>query len=185
MPSLKQRYREKWQRSNARERLVLALLEAYLPEPFGARLTGLGAGQDDYIPRGYSNPFDAFDITVYYGSKPCCWVEVTGVESSHDMARHPACKGLCVGLWKLRKAREFRVAHRLWFAFVVDENASIRWLSAALLDQWETGEAPWLRRCRLRRDESEALCLDGSYWKRFKSFLNWLVRYGPVYAAMG
>ena len=174
---LKRRYMEQWERSNARERFVALALNAYLPRPWRAELTGLGAGVDDYIPRSYSRPEDAFDITVYYGDRPVAWVEVTGVPSSSDMRRHPACRGLCVGLWKLRKAREFRVVERLWFAFVVDESWSVRWLPAKQLDYWEQGEAPWLQRCRLRRDERTALCTEPHRWRRYRTFQYWLTRY--------
>ncbi len=177
---LKRRYREQWARSNARERFVALALNAFLPRPWRAELTGLGAGVDDYIPRSYTRPEDAFDITLYYDNTPAVWVEVTGVPSSDDMRRHPECRGLCVGVWKLRKAREFRVVERLWFAFVVDESWSVRWLPARLLDLWERGEAPWLQRCRLRGDEREALCADGGRWKRFRHFRQWLLNYGLV-----
>ncbi len=178
---LKRRYMEKWRRSNARERFVVAALNAYLPSPWRAELTGLGAGVDDYIPRGYSRPEDAFDITIYYSGEPVAWVEVTGVPSSKDMRLHP-CRGLCVGSWKLAKAREFNVVERLWFAFVVDENLSIRWLPARLLAQWEEAEAPWLSRCRLRKDENTAVCVDGGYWRKFRSFKQWLLNHGLALA---
>ena len=169
---LKERYREKWAKSNARERFVLAALNAFLPRPWHAELTGLGAGSDEYVDAVYSSPMDAFDITLYHGGTPIAWVDVTGVESSESMKRHE-CPGRCVASWKMRKAREFRVVDRLWFAFVVDENLAVYWLSARWLDQHI--EAPIVTECRLYRDERTVYCASPAYWKRFKHFKNWLV----------
>ena len=178
---LKRRYMERWARSNARERFVVLALNAYLPRPWRAELTGLGAGSDQYIPGSYTGPGDAFDITVYYNDVPVAYVDVTGVESSDAMKRHE-CMGRCVASWKMRKARKFKVIDRLWFAFVVDENLAVYWLSARWLDQHL--EAPSITECRLYRDERTVYCIPPAYWKRFRSFRNWLLHYALAYAGV-
>lgn len=169
---LKKRYREKWARSNARERFVLAALNAFLPRPWRAELTGLGAGEDRLIDRTYSGLEEAFDITVYHNGAPVAYVEVTGVESRVDMQRH-RCQGKCVGLWKLAKARRLGAVDRVWVAYVVDEDLSVYWLGMRWLDQH--AESPQASRCRLYGDERDVLCIPNTYWKRFRHFRNWLV----------
>lgn len=178
---LKRRYMEKWRRSNARELYVLYGLRAFLPEPFKVRLTGLGAGSDSYIERSYQGLEEAFDITVYYDGRPCCFVDVTGVESVSDVRMH-SCRGYCVGSWKLAKARKLGVVEAVWVALVVEEDWRVLWLPLRLLDAWESGDAPWLSRCRLYEDERESLCLESSRWKRFKHFKQWLLSYAPYHA---
>ncbi|MEB2836675.1 MAG: hypothetical protein GSR80_000622 [Desulfurococcales archaeon] len=170
--ALKERYREKWVKSNARERFVLAALNAFLPKPWRAELTGLGAGEDRLIERTYSGVEEAFDITVYHGDAAIAFVDVTGVASVADARRHE-CSGYCVGSWKLGKCRRHRVCGRAWVALVVDEDLRVLWLPLAWLDQ--AAEAPYVRGCRLYGDERIVLCTDSSRWKRFKHFKNWLV----------
>jgi hypothetical protein len=182
---LKERYRGEWPDSVRREYLVLAMLNIFLPRRFRARLTGVGAGSTEYVEDRYRDPYTAFDITVYNNGRPIAWVDVTGVVSSEKMREHH-CNGRCVGSWKMRKAREFRVVDRLWFAFVVDDNLAVYWLPAEWLDQMI--EAPFVAKCHLRKRERLAYCLDSHYWKRFRHFKNWLLNtaiYKPVATAWG
>lgn len=175
---LKERYASKWALSNAREKLVLALLEAYLPPGFSARLTGLGAGSRELIPRSYSNLLEAFDITVYYNGSPVAFVDVTGADTIG--MRKSECRGRCVGEWKLEKARKHGVISRLWIAFVNDDTGSTYWLSMRWLEQHS--EAPFVSRCRLYSNERFVYCVPPAYWRRLRHFLNWLTTYGRVYA---
>ncbi|BBC20946.1 nuclease [Aeropyrum globular virus 1] len=174
---LKQRYKNKWSRSNAREQFVLAALQAYLPPGFEARLTGLGAGSSEYIEHNYKSLEEAFDITVYYMDRPVAFLDVTGVVSVLN-ARRAACNGRCVGSWKLRKAEKHRVLGRVWFAWVNDQTASIYFLPAAWLAQH--AEGPHVSKCRLYSDERIVYCVRPGYWKKLYNFLRWLAAYGPV-----
>jgi len=105
MPSsLKQGYASEWPLANARERVVLSLLDNMLAgigerarrrverDPrapladrllararLEARLVGLGAGSSELVEGRYSGLGDAFDIAILVDSRSCCWVEVTGV----------------------------------------------------------------------------------------------------------
>ena len=177
---LKRRYQEKWARGNARERFVLAALNAFLPPGFTAELTGRGAGSEEYIERSFEGREEAFDITIYHGDAAVAYVDVTGVAGRGDMQRH-RCNGLCVGVWKLEKASRLGLLDRAWIAFVVDEDLSIRFQSLRWLRQ--ALEAPYTRVCRLYEDERLTYCTDTHYWKRFKAFRNWLV-HTAVYQAL-
>ena len=177
--ALKERYQARWKQSNARERFVALALNAYLPRPWRAELTGLGAGSEDYIDRSYGSLEEAFDITVYYDTTPVAYVDVTGAASVADVRRHE-CPGFCVGSWKLEKCRRYGVCRRAWVAFVVDEDLRVLWLPLAWLEAHL--EAPFVTECRLYSDERTVYCTDSSRWKRFRHFRQWLTQVG-VYLA--
>ena len=164
----KTRYRSKWKQSNARERFVKLFLDVYLPQGFEARLTGLGAGSSELIPRTYRGAREAFDITVYFNGAPVAFVEVTGI----DYDKKPLEKlGYCVGEWKLEKASRHGVEDRVWIAFVVEAWSRILWAPAT---KFYTSLA---KKAKLYEDERNVYCLPIKKWHPFYR-PDW--RRGPV-----
>ena len=183
---LKKRYQEHWARSNQRERFVKLFLDVYLPKPFKAELTGLGAGSTDYIDRTYRGLAEAFDIAILYEDYPIAFVEVTGIE--HSSMAKPGL-GYCVGTWKiLDKADKLGVLDRVWIAYVIEGESTILW---APLSKFTTSKA---RPGKLYSDERELMCMKRRDWHSFRNpkwtpgrgktpFLNWLMiraRLGPI-----
>ena len=171
--SLKHRYQPKWARSNARELIVKAVLDVRLPEGFRAELTGLGAGEDEYIERAYNGLLEAFDITIYYRDRPAAFIDVTGVSSPRDAKPK---LGYCVGSWKLEKAKRHGVDMATWVAFVIDSEPTILWKHLRAFEKMSA------RPERLYGDEREVLCLPRSRWKHYSDFERWLRLYAPTYA---
>jgi hypothetical protein len=163
--SLKERYG--WQASSKRERLLVAILQGYLPELYDVRLTGLGAGLDERIEGRYADAESAFDITIYCNGIPVAYIDVTGVRDSRELK---AGLGYCVGTWKLNKAREFRVSDRVWFAFVRYEDARVYFVKLDKL-------AKLGRRVKLIESENDYICLDRSKWTGIASLARWLTSY--------
>ncbi len=163
--SLKERY--DWTASTKRERLLLAILQSYLPESYDVRLTGLGAGVNERVEGRYVGAESAFDITVYCNGIPVAYIDVTGVRDSRELK---AGLGYCVGTWKIGKAREFKVADRVWFAFVRYADARVYLVK---LDKI----ARLGRRVKLIDDENDYVCLDRSKWTNIASFARWLTSY--------
>ena len=162
---LKERYG--WLSSSKRERLLLAILQSYLPEPYDVRLTGLGAGLSERIEGRYVDAEGAFDITVYCNGIPVAYVDVTGVRDSKELK---AGLGYCVGSWKIGKARELKVADRVWFAFVRYSDARVYFVKLDKIVKLG-------RRVKLVEDENDYVCLDRSKWTSIASFARWLVSY--------
>jgi hypothetical protein len=163
--SLKERYG--WLSSSKRERLLLAILQSYLPELYDVRLTGLGAGLSERVEGRYADAESAFDITVYCNGIPVAYIDVTGVRDSRGLK---AGLGYCVGSWKIDKAREFRVADRVWFAFVRYEDARVYFVKLDKLVRLG-------RRVKLVEDENDYICLERGKWTSIASFARWLVNY--------
>ncbi len=163
--SLKERY--EWLASSKRERLLLAILQGYLPEPYDVRLTGLGAGLNERIEGRYADAESAFDITVYCNGIPVAYVDVTGVRDSKELK---VKQGYCVGSWKISKAREFKVADRVWFAFVRYNDARVYFIK---LDKI----AKLGQRTKLVESENDYICLDRDKWTSIASFARWLANY--------
>jgi hypothetical protein len=163
--SLKERYG--WQASSKRERLLVAILQSYLPELYDVKLTGLGAGVNEKVEGRYADAESAFDITVYCNGIPVTYVDVTGVRDSRELK---AGLGYCVGTWKLNKAKEFRVSDRVWFAFVRYEDARVYFVK---LDKI----AKLGRRVKLIESENDYICLDRSKWTGIASLARWLTSY--------
>ncbi len=174
LDELKQRYNADWVKSNARERFVLLYLKVYLPPVFEPRLTGLGAGSSEYIPRSYRGAGEAFDITIYFNGLPVAYVEVTGL----DYDKRPK-KGLgyCVGEWKIDKAYKHRLQDRTWVAYVLETQSRILW---APITKFLTSLA---KLGKLYEDERPHRCLPIQKWHPFYKpdwktgpipFLNWL-----------
>ena len=162
---LKQRYASRWSDAARRELLVLSVLNIYLPEGFRAVPTGLGSLSDEYIPRSYSSVMDAFDIVVLRGDgRIAAYLDVTGVRTASTM--QPG-KGLCVGLWKIWKAEKYNVKEKTWIVHVLEDHASLRFISLPYLEQHG-------RETRLYRDEHPLLCLETRKWKTLRQFLAWL-----------
>ncbi|MCE4625838.1 MAG: hypothetical protein F7C35_08280 [Desulfurococcales archaeon] len=172
---LKERYREQWKRSNARERFVKLFLDVYLPQGFRAELTGLGAGSSEYIDRTYSGVFEAFDIVIFYEGSPAVFLDVTGVASPREAL--PGL-GYCLGTWKLAKAEKFKVTPMSWAAFVLEDEPSILWAPYQKFKSIQAVDG------RLYNDERPVRCLKRSRWLRWARFKTWLIRYGPVYARL-
>ena len=171
---LKQRYLLEWNKGNARERFVLLFLKVYLPSFFEPRLTGLGAGSTEYIPRSYKGALEAFDITIYYEGGPLAFIEVTGL----DYSKKPR-KGLgyCVGEWKIDKAYKHNLQSRTWVAYVIETQSRILW---APITKFLTSHA---KQAKLREDERPHRCLPLRKWHPFYKpnwergpipFLKWL-----------
>ena len=175
MVRLKQRYRDKWRRGNARERIVMAVLDAMLPPGYTPVLVGLGAGSDAFIPRSYRGLREAFDIAVLYDEvgAPAVLLDVTGVASPRDAK--PGL-GYCIGTWKLDKARQHGVLDMAWAAFVIDDEPTILWAP------YKRFLAYYATKARLYRDERPVRCLRRGNWRRFSDFTTWLVVYGPAHA---
>ncbi len=163
--SLKERY--DWTASTKRERLLAAILQSYLPEPYDVRLTGLGAGVNERVEGRYVDAESAFDITVYCNGIPVAYVDVTGVRDSRELK---AGLGYCVGTWKIGKAKEFKVADRVWFAFVRYADARVYFVK---LDKI----AKLGRRVKLVEDENDYVCLDRGKWTGIASLARWLASY--------
>jgi hypothetical protein len=162
---LKERY--EWSSSSKRERLLLAILQGYLPEQYDVRLTGLGAGLNERIEGRYADAESAFDITVYCNRIPVAYIDVTGVRDSRELK---AGLGYCVGSWKIGKAREFRVADRVWFAFVRYADARVYLVKLDKLVKLG-------RRVKLVEGENDYVCLDRSKWTGIASLARWLTSY--------
>jgi hypothetical protein len=162
---LKERY--EWSSSSKRERLLLVILQGYLPEPYDVELTGLGAGLNERVEGKYTDAENAFDITIYCNGIPVAYVDVTGVRDSKELK---VKQGYCVGSWKISKAREFKVADRVWFAFVRYEDARVYFVK---LDKI----ARLGRRVKLVEDENDYICLERSKWTGIAGFARWLTSY--------
>ena len=175
---LKRRYMERWRVSSARERFVLAFLNVYLPQGFGARFVGLGAGSSRLLDGWYRGLLDAYDIIVMFHGRPAAFVEVTGVSSPREAL--PGL-GYCVGTWKLSKAPE-SIRPAIWFAFVIDDEPTILWMSAFRLVSLE--KLGLARRARLHEDEREVVCASRARWKRFGVFKHWLAEHGVHFARL-
>jgi hypothetical protein len=163
--SLKERYG--WQASSKRERLLAAILQSYLPELYDVKLTGLGAGVNEKVEGRYADAESAFDITVYCNGIPVAYVDVTGVRDSRELK---AGLGYCVGTWKIGKAREFRVADRVWFAFVRYEDTRVYFVKLDKIVKLG-------RRVKLVEDENDYVCLDRGKWTGIASLARWLASY--------
>lgn len=172
---LKQRYMQQWERGNRRERLVYLLLNTLLPDGFRAELTGLGAGENRYIDRSYGSLEEAFDITLYYHGKPCCFLDVTGVKSPRDAKPNI---GYCIGEWKIEKAKKYGVIHQTWAVFVIDDELAFLF---APVKKFDTVLA---KKAYLYKDERPVKCLPRARWLRWNRFKQWLIQYGPVYAKL-
>jgi len=168
--SLKKRYMEQWQRSNARERFVKLFLDVYLPSGYEAELVGLGAGSAEYISWSYRGLWDAFDILIRYNGRPAAFLDVTGVSSPRDAK--PGI-GYCVGEWKIGKARRHGILEAAWAAFVLEDEPTILW---APLAKFTTNLA---RKAKLYEDERPVRCLPRNRWLRWTRFRSWLVQYAP------
>jgi len=190
--ALKHRYSGKWLYANAREYYILSLVNLALPAIIKklmertrlgtlktylakarveARLTGLGAGSTEYLDRTYSGLEEAFDITVYVDGDPCCWVDATGVELVDDLKEG---LGYCAATWKLRKAKKYEVLDRTWFAFVINETGTAKFLRASWLAYHLEAESPRVTTARLREDEREAACTSPRNWLSKDKFLSQL-----------
>ena len=179
---LKDRYQPKWSRSNARELMVLGMLNTVLPPRFEAVLTGLGAGSTEYIERSYRDLAEAFDIMIIdrVEERPVLFVEVTGTDrykrlSCQDRESHLKC----IGSWKLAKARRYRVTYSVWAVFVTP-TARDRWQHYQWLEQ--NLEAPYVKTCKLEDDEREAICTPPERWVQRESFIRWFNNYWPIAA---
>ncbi len=164
---LKERYEYEWASSSKRERLLAAILQNYLPEPYDVRLTGLGAGLNERVEGRYADAESAFDITVYCNGIPVAYIDVTGVRDSRELK---AGLGYCVGSWKIGKARELKVADRVWFAFVRYSDARVYFVKLDKIVKLG-------RRVELVEGENGYVCLDRGKWTGIASFAKWLVNY--------
>ncbi len=180
--SLKHRYQPKWSKSNARELMILGMLNTVLPPRFEAVLTGLGAGSTEYIERSYRDLAEAFDIMIIDRDeeRPVLFIEVTGAGSYKELG----CQGQehhlkCVGSWKLAKARRYRVSYSVWAVFITPTGRD-RWQHYQWLVQ--NLEAPYVKRCKLYNDERELLCTPPGRWVKRESFIRWFNNYWPVAA---
>ena len=171
---LKRRYQEHWARSNQRERFVKLFLDVYLPKPFKAELVGLGAGSEEYINRSYNGVLEAFDIIIYYNSRPAVFVDVTGLSSPRE--GKPKL-GYCIGEWKLGKAVKHGVLNNTWFAFVLEDEPTILWAPA------QKFQTIYAKTGKLYGDERPVRCLPRARWLRWARFKAWLVQYAPIYAS--
>ena len=175
----KQRYQEKWPLSNAREYYIVYMLNTALWPRYRAELVGLGAGSTRWIPGFYHDLRDAFDIVVIdnYDDAPVALVEVTGASDFKklDCQDGEDKRSLrCIGEWKLEKAEKYGIAFSTWAVFV-GPKARDKWQHFDWLRR--SREAPFVRKCKIYRDERTALCTPPDYWVRRESFLNWLRNY--------
>ena len=189
-PDFKQDYRNDWVYANAREYFVLSLLNRRLPGLFEshkawAEPAGHGAFNPGVVEGWHSGALDKFDIVVKIDGVPCCFVEVSGVNNVIEMDRPEL--GLteddyCVGSWKLNDARKHGILDRTWFAFVILDSKSVRFLYAKYLGTLVSGEYPGLKTAVLRRGEGPSYCLDKRMWKPLRNLLNWIKNRGLAYA---
>ena len=195
----KRRYSNHWIYSNARELYVLSLINLKLHSiiegvkrrtrsslvrvflektPVRAELVGLGAGSTEYIPEYYHGLRDAFDIAILVGSEPCCWIDPTGVVFPEDLK--PGL-GYCVGTWKLEKAAKYKVVDRTWFAFVVNDRGTARFIKASWLYNQVQAESPRVTIAKLWEDERPVVCTSPKNWtgkdRFYKQLENTLLRY--------
>lgn len=193
----KQRYHAEWPIANARERLVLSLVESVLASireqarrrverawergrkpaladellteaRLEARLVGYGAGSSALLPGRYRGRHDANDIAVIVNGKECCYVEVTGVCCESDLEGGPGKKLYCVGTWKLEKARKHGLLRSTWYAFTINETGKTRFIRASLLDA--IAHEPRARFTVLREGEDESICVDERNWIGVRKF---------------
>ena len=179
---LKDRYQGKWSKSNARELMVLGMLNTVLPKRFEARLTGLGAGSTEYIPESYRDLLEAFDIAIFdlETGNPVLLVEVTGADSYKELGCQDRESHLkCIGSWKLAKARRYRVSYSVWAVFITPAGRD-RWQHYLWLER--NLEAPYVKRCRLYNDERELLCTPPGRWVKRESFIRWFNNYWAIAA---
>ncbi len=175
----KLRYRDQWPVSNARELYVLGLLNTVFYPRYRAVLTGLGAGSSELIPRSYQDLLEAFDILVVDElDRPVVFIEVTGTREYKRLSCQDGESHLkCVGSWKLRKARKYRVLFSVWSVFITPSGRD-RWLHYDWLAR--NLEAPYVKTCKLVEDEREVYCTPPDRWVRRESFFNWLRTYAAV-----
>jgi len=165
---LKKAFSRKWRFGVRRELLVYNIVNMYLPRDFIALLTGIGSGVAEYIEESYSNPLNAFDITVFdYELKPVAFLEITGIRSTSDYDRG---KGLCIGSWKVWKAEKFGVQDKTWYIHVLDDRISLRFIPYHTLKKYAVfhtlNEGYGVK--------GEFYCCDQSRWGSIKDFLRWL-----------
>jgi hypothetical protein len=189
---MKERYRGEWSVANARELYVLSLVNLALPVVIErlksrtgdtkvrvyldkariyAKLTGLGAGTSEFISRSYSGIMEAFDITVLVDDEPCCWVDATGVASVDELK--PGL-GYCAATWKLQKAKKYRVLDRTWFAFVINETGTVKFLRAGWLAYQLEAESPRVWLAKLYQDENMIACANPRNWLSREKFIKQL-----------
>ncbi len=166
--ALKARYQSKWRLAARRELAVLNLLNILLPDGYVAIAAGLGTGTTDLIDRSYGSPLDAFDLVVLRGMDVVAYVDVTGFWDERQARSVNGGKELCVGAWKLWKARKFGVVDRAWIVHVADKRVSLRWLPLAALDAEK-------HVARLVPGERPYYCLPQQKWRDTGSFLKWLL----------
>ena len=192
-PDFKQDYKNDWVYANAREYLVLGILNQQLAKKLEyyknhpkrprfrdvgsvwAALSGHGAGTPGVVAGWHSGAGDKFDITVYVDGVPAAYIEVTGVEDKSKLKDNSCVRSsdYCVGSWKLRDAERHGILDKTWFAFAVMERKSIRMLKATRLAYFVDAEYPGLRTCKLRKKEDVSYCLDYRVWRPVSAFINW------------
>ncbi len=170
--SLKTSYKPKWPLAAKRELLIINILNILLPPGYKALATGLGTGTSDYIDANYSNPLDAFDIVVYKqtekGLEPVAYIDVTGFREEKAAKKHNGKALLCVGSWKLWKAREFGLVEKAWAVHIADKRVSLRWLQMREISEANP------ERIRLVDGENIYYCLPQEKWHDTSRLLTWL-----------
>ena len=172
---LKQRYREKWGRSVAREYYVANLLNTIfnLREiPAVAVVVGFGAGVNREYSGWHNGVADKWDIAVLSpGYGVMAFIDVTGYESPEQGV---GGSERCIGAWKLWAAEDYGVLDILWFAHVTDESTAVYFIKATQVAQRaDKGRA--IER-RLYRDEKPVYCFPVQDWKKPRIFIDWLQR---------
>ena len=189
--TLKGSYTGEWVLANAREYFVLAILNHYLPRYFSnlrvwAAPVGHGAVNPGLVEGWHRGASDKFDIAVMVEGRPCCYVEVTGVDYEVQLEKPElglSTDDYCVGSWKLEDARRHRLLDKTWFAFVVMDKKIIRVLYARYLDYLV--EHPAVKKRVLRRGEGPSYCLNRKhYWKPLRELLKWISQKGYAYALL-
>ena len=164
MVDWKPRYQVLWSIGSRREKLVYSTLLLYLPPSFQVKATGVGTMCKEMLPNYHLSLEDKFDFTIFHEGKPVCYLEVTGYYSH---CKHPA-----IMVHKLRDGLRYNVLHVLWFAYVRDNSADVRFISAIkLLKLYSEGLA---RLVKLRVDEKPAIAVSSRFWDYLSTFLDWL-----------
>jgi len=164
MVDWKPRYQVLWSIGSRREKLVYSTLLLYLPPSFQVKATGVGTMCKEMLPNYHSSVYDKFDFTIFHEGKPVCYLEVTGY---YTHARKPA-----IMVHKLRDGLRYNVLHVLWFAYVRDNSADVRFISAVKLLKLYSEGVAYLT--KLRKDEKPAIALPSKHWDYLSTFLNWL-----------
>lgn len=165
MSYFKEKYAGMWGIASRRERIVYSILKEYLPPKFGIIAAGVGTLSKEFVPKYHSGPEDKFDFKIVYDTRTLCFLDVTGYDNNTKM---PAILSV-----KIKYGYIYDVLDKLWFAYVRDNTASVRFISALRVLKLYYDRLAYLK--KIMRDEKPFFIVPSRYWRSVKTFIDVLV----------